>query len=221
MNGTMRMRAKVTAACVAVVVIVGGAGIPDSFGENAKETVPIDWGKPVLVDNFDRAQLGAENWELPKGSCEIRDGKLVATSEGNFYLFYKRKLASNMAIEFDGMIPDTQKACDLAAVLSANEFEPAIRHYQGAVGTSGNKYSAIHRGKVRTEGDEVVARSQLTLTSGKWYHIRAERQDEFVRLFVDGKKVLEYRDPLAFAPASHNRIGLYTYGALTHFDNVK
>ncbi|HUU42713.1 MAG TPA: family 16 glycoside hydrolase, partial [Planctomycetota bacterium] len=198
----------VLAAAVAVL------GVSGAFAQ-------VDWGKPVLVDDFERGALGDANWEVPAGACEIRDGKLVATDKGNFYLFYKGKLACNMAIEFDGMIPDTTSASDLTAVLSANEFEPAIRHYQGAVGTRGNKYTAIHRGKVRKEGDELVARSPLTLKPGQWVHIRAERQDEFVRLFVDGEKVLEFRDALAFAPASHNRIGLYTYGANTHFDNVK
>ena len=198
-------------AMAAATVVLGASG---AFAQ-------ANWGQPILTDSFDRAELGAENWEVPAGRCEIRDGKLVTTAEGNFYLFYRQKLASNMAIEFDGMIADVQKASDLTAVLSANEFEPAIRHYQGAVGTRGNKQTAIHRGKVRKEGDEVVAKSRLTLESGKWYHIRAERQDQFVRLFVDGEKVLEFRDPLGFAHASHNRIGLYTYGANTHFDNVK
>jgi len=211
MKTAMVMRATWLAVCTVLVVM---ANVSGAFAQG-------DWGEPVLVDDFDRAELGDENWEVPAGGCEIRDGRLVTTEKGNFYLFYKQKLPRNMAIEFDGMIPDTKETCDLTAVLAANEFEPAIRHYQAALGTRGNKRTCIHRGKVRKEGDEVVATSPITITPGKWYHVRAERENEFVRMFIDGEKVLEYHDRLAFAPASHNRIGLYTWGANTHFDNVK
>ena len=209
------MKIRIGAGLLAVVlVLLVPAGVSAQEG-----TV---WGKPILVDDFERARLGDENWEVPRGTFVVKEGKLVTTAAGSTYLFYKQKLPSNMAIEFDGMIPDTTKACDLTAILSANEFEPAIRHYQGAFGTKANTRSAIHRGKVRKEGDEVVASTRkLLITPGKWHHIRAERQDEFVRLFVDGKKVLEFRDRLGFAHASHNRIGLYTYGAPAYFDNIK
>jgi hypothetical protein len=203
----------ISAIAVAVLIITAtpaAAGLDEA----------TDWGKPVLADDFQREQLG-EQWEVPIGECKIRDGKLAVTSTASFYLFYKDRLPRNMAIEFDGMIPDTAKACDLAGIVAANEFEPAIRHYQGAFGTSGNKYSGILRGKVRSEGDEIVKRTDLKIEPGKWHRVRVERQDEFVRLFVDGEKVLEYRDPLGFAHASHNRIGLYTYGAGTQFDNIK
>ena len=178
------------------------------------------WGKPVLSDDFADAQLGKQ-WEVPSGECQIRDGKLTVTSEGSFYLFAAAKLPLNMAIEFDGMMPEGAKASDLAGIVAANEFEPAIRHYQGALGTNGNTRTTIFRGKVRTEGDETVATSDLRITPGKWHHVRVERQDEFVRLFVDGKKVLEYTDRLGFTHASHNRIGFYTYGAGAQIDNVK
>jgi hypothetical protein len=218
MKTSIQTKAMRMAAVMAVLAAAGGSMILAAPPATAQEA-PAGWTL-VLTDDFGRAEIGA-NWEVARGACEIKDGRLVVTDKGGLYLFYKDRLACNMAIEFDGMIPDTKEACDLTALLSANEFEPAIRHYQAAFGTEGNTYSAIHRGKVKKEGDEVVAKSPLVITPGKWHHIRAERQDEFVRLFVDGEKVLEYRDPLAFAPASHNRIGLYTYGASACFDNVR
>jgi len=212
MTTTIRTKTVRAAAWLAAAVMVGSV---------AARPAPADWGKPIFTDDFDGDRLAADAWEVARGACEIKDGKLVATGKGSLYLFYSRKVPRNMAIEFDGMIPDTKAACDLTAILSANEFEPAIRHYQGAFGTKGNARSAIHRGKVRKEGDEVVATNPLKITPGKWHHVRAERRDEFVRLFVDGKKVLEFRDGLAFEPASHNRVGLYTYGAGAQFDNVR
>ena len=126
-----------TAPCVAAAVLLSVTGGPVATRAVAQEKqaqqhvigAPVDWGKPVVSDDFGRAQLGNENWEMPKGSAEIKDGKLVVTSKRTFYLLYNKKLASNMAIEFDGMIPDTKKACDLTAILSGDENEPTTRHY--------------------------------------------------------------------------------------------
>jgi len=185
------------------------------YGEKLKERAR--WGEPVLTDDFERETLG-DQWQTYTGVCEIENGRLVAT--GDFLLLCRERFTGNVAIEFDGMIPDTSKACDLTVWVCAHEERPRREYYAQGVGSDGNLHSSI-KISGSNQMKSVVATCPKVIEPGKWYRIRGEREGQYLRLFVDGEKILEYREFFPMATPSHNRAGIYTWFGPSHFDNVR
>lgn len=61
-----------------------------------------------------------------------------------------------------------------------------------------------------SKGNAVVATSPVTPQDGVWYEVTAERQDDVLRLSVNGQEVLDYVDE---DPLEEGNIGLCCYGA--------
>ncbi len=218
-----RNKALSAAMLAALVALIAAGGIAWMlYGERVKSRAR--WGDPVVTEEFGGDSLDASTWELLEGEVDLREGRLHVTGPASTRFFFREKLSGNVAIEFDGMFENTDRGCDLTAILSAHEDKPTRNFYMAAFGSDDNKASTIRRGHMGSvSGTEMIVISSPSpiIAHGKWHHIRAEREGKSVRLFVDGEKVLEYHDFFPLASPAHNRVGIYSWGAGAQIDNLK
>ncbi len=102
--------------------------------------------------------------------------------------------------------------CDLSAWWGTGKGGFMDGYFLG-FGTYMNSKSSITR-----FGKEVAKNPKALVDPGKRHHIIVQVLKDKVQMYVDGQKVLEYKD--LEPPAKADRIGLYTYTAGC-FDNVR
>lgn len=135
------------------------------------------------------------------GKWECEDGYLVCKEGG--YLFFNKKLPECQKIEIE---ITTDAPGDLSPVLHT-DGEKFISGYLLQFGGCNNTVN-----KSRRLGKPVAYDDKNMVVMGKLHKVVAEFDGEYLHLFVDGKKITEYREVLdPLVGNGHEYAGIYIY----------
>ena len=197
-------------ASFALIVSVGLAGfwITNELKQYAA------WGKAENITPVSEEYM-KEKWVAQTGNWLVQNGELVAAKGkgDSFRLFYNKSVYGNIALEFDAMVDGDEfldKSGDLSIIFSGDKT--TSKGYYLQLGGVSNSSAVIQK-----NGD-LLASKKFKLEAGRKYHIRAEKEGEYLRLFCDGELVISARD-IFYREGGY--IGLYTFGEGKRFWNIK
>jgi hypothetical protein len=195
-----------------------GAQIPE--GKGLAESQGVEW-RLLYCDDFDRMRLGT-GWQcqspgwMSQEACLVADA--LASEAGWGFLTYGKETRPPVRIEFDLFVK--------RGVMSGVYLCPAglaWRNFWGQISGRGyclslGWHDAKNSRVLRDTETVLLDEKAPMLTGGKQYHVVAQFVPPLCQLYVDGKRVLEYRD--AQFLTGLDRVGLFTLGGDT-FDNVR
>ncbi|MFC1582894.1 hypothetical protein ACFL4W_05080, partial [Planctomycetota bacterium] len=161
-------------------------------------------------------RVGSGTWEVTnRWQCDPRWTFFSGyTDKGGAVIWNKRKFEGDITVEFYAGIKMNrekgnkyQYASDINCVIGG-DGQSASSGYNLLFGGFKNSRSCITRGK------EVVAETRDTVIPvslnihRRWFYIRIEKRGDLLSYFIDGRKILEFRDA---QPLSGDRIGFWTY----------
>lgn len=185
------------------------------------------WGM-VFKDDFKRTKIGDE-WKAylvkpvigiekavkdeKRSLWKIVNNELCAKSlDINSFLVYSKKINGNIRLEFDARLVYPGKSDINAFIYGTNKNDGYAFH----IGGWGNKVTAITRSGVIS-----ALTSKFLINTNTKYHITVERINDQLKLYVNNKMILKYKDYFLLEGDSHNGLGLDVENTHVHFDNVK
>lgn len=211
---------------------------PAAVKKPAQPLPPCDSNKDLelaapFTDNFDRAELGDDWRSTSYGAYFLRNNKLCIAKPRNHPLWLKRKLPTNVRVEFDAT-PTTANA-DVKTELFGDgcAFDVDGRDYTATsyvfvLGAHNNTEHWLAR--MSEHGPEAKKTPLLagapSIATGKLiaqtnYKIVLERTDgKTVSMKVDGTLVHEMADPQPMAGPGHDHFGFNGWDAPSCFDNL-
>lgn len=191
---------------------------------------------PVLgdrfVDTFERRNLGP-NWRATSGRWQLDNGQLCASGARNHPVWLKRRLPTNVRIEFDAtsFSPDGDIKAeywgDGRSRPSGVSYDDATS-YLSIWGGWKNRYHVLarldehakDRRQLVVDPNSTELRRQ-PVQPERSYRFRVERSDgKTVTWHVNGEKILEYADPKPLFGAGHEHFGYNNWDARVCFDNL-
>jgi len=199
--------------------LAGSAGDKIPEGKELPNSLGVDW-KLAYGDDFNRMRLGA-GWKcrspgwMTQTAC-IVDGAL-ASEAGWGYLTFEQDIAPPVRIECDMFVKGSMGGVILC---------PKGLAWRNLWGTLAGRGYCLSLGWHDAKNNRVLRDVEAVVLDEKgrppepekWCHLMAQFVPPRCQLYVDGKLVLDYRDP-AFLPGL-DRIGLFTIGG-HRFDNVR
>lgn len=200
------------AVFVLAVLVVGGILVTHKLKQYA------DWGRGQDIMPRSTGEM-EKKWLVSSGNWEVRQGKLLSIGEGPSYegmIYFGEPVSGDMALECDAMVESEEalaKGGDLSLVLAGEKG--GERRYFLQLGGRGNTLAMIQR-----QDRRVVPKASalFKLEAGRTYHVRAEKDGEWLRLYCDGKLLVEYRD-IFYLGGGY--AGIYTWGPGKKFWNVR
>lgn len=173
------------------------------------------WGhERVLVPSPDGKVKN--DWYVFDGEWDIQDHRIrsMGTSAQPARIQFLQPLYGNIAVEFNAMAESRealQSGGDLSLILNWN---PKIHEdgYFFQIGGVSNTVASIQR----RNGFQAVV--PFSLEPGKPYHIRAEKEGSTLRLFCNGKRLIEV-DDMFYLEGGY--FGLYTFGGGKRFWDIR
>lgn len=173
------------------------------------------WGHAQVMIPFPR-ENEMNRWIVHEGEWEVLPDRI--RSLGNDAKAARIRLAQpiygNVAIEFDAKVEGREaleNGGDLSIILNWNPNNHEDGYFFQLGGMS-NTVASIQR------RNGFQAMIPFSLTAGKVYHIRVEKEGSHLRLFCDGKKLIEAEDMLYL---EGGYLGLYTFGGGKRFWNLR
>ncbi|HTL51690.1 MAG TPA: protein kinase [Planctomycetota bacterium] len=163
------------------------------------------------LPDSDRAPDG---WTVQAGVWRVRSGALTPGVDAPCVIHLPEAVLDDVRLEIEGWI-DEDAAGELAALIGAPRSparEFADDGYRLEFGAQGMTCHRLVRNGLATQ---TVA--DPPAEPGVRYHLVAQQENEFLRLQVDGRDVLQARD---FFPLTGERLGLYASGAGVHIRRV-
>ncbi len=171
-----------------------------------EQTGGVAW-KLVANDEFDGAALDPR-WQSLRGAWQV--GKGTVSCKEISFLGLKEGLKPPVRIEFNAR---SQTPSDLSAFIGSRTDTFQDGYFFGFA-SNGNSLC-----KILKKGQEVAQATQPVAVPGKWHHVIAQiLPDGRVQLAVDGKLVLDYKDPQPIRTAE--TAGILAWGS-GEFDWVK
>ncbi len=184
----------------------------------------------VFEDNFDRDELG-EDWVAAKGNFGIKNGNL----SGSGVIFIDRGFPDEYPFGFQrievrakataaglAFLPGARPTVsDLSMVLHAQDDMTVRRPYgTGYMFQFGGETNQLNR--IQRQRSTVIEDTSpgVLITPGKYHDIVAENDMGTLRLWVDGKLLLEQKEMVSLLGKEQNRVGLYFYTG-ADVENVK
>ncbi len=175
------------------------------------------WAAPSVHETFQNDDY-LERWVETSPGDFVRDnGRLVSRCERGGLLIFKQRVAAGVAVEFDGEMLDPDRPGDLSVMWT--EEDPLLggphvpsSHYTLQVGA----YANLHAGVYRDFWKCLSGRS-LTIDTQRKYRIRAEIEEQRLRLLLDGELIAEYEN---LFPVRSGYLALYAYYPGKAFSNV-
>lgn len=164
----------------------------------------VDW-KLQYADDFEQGLQPV--WKTLRGKWTVDEGVLRCREIS--YLALDRPLPLPVRIEYDAR---SAHPSDLTAFWGTEKAAFMDGYF---IGFASNGNTA---GKILRHGQEVLVQEGAVAAANTWYHIIAQIIGGKIQLIVDGKLVMEYRDP---KPLEGARLpGLIAWGE-GDFDNVR
>lgn len=158
----------------------------------------------VFEDHFDRETLG-ENWELSNPqNARIEDGHLILNDTT---LLTAKSYPGLHRIEFYVTgLPDSQgRYGDLSPLIHASSNDISTGYFLQFGGIF-NSFNSIRRlGKINIDNRSHKIRPDVQ------HRIIAEFNGSNVRLSIDNRTIMRYRDAVPLVGKEHERLGLYVW----------
>ena len=187
----------------------------------------------AFSDAFEREALG-KDWIVAEGKWTVADGCLrgsgtLVTAKG----YPAGSAVGFQRIEFDAVtdvqpiifFPNKPKpkvvvsdmSCFIHAAPPQKGSTPLTSGYFFQFGGFNNK-----RNQIRKEGAQLLVDNEpkIRIVQDKVHRIVVENDRGRLRLFVDGQRVLAFKEKMSLIGPTHNRAGFYFYTAVK-VDNVK
>ncbi|MBD3419658.1 MAG: protein kinase [Chitinivibrionales bacterium] len=172
----------------------------------------IIYGKYVVRNNQGAYVADRSDYLVSNGQLRLRGG----TPQ---YLLLKQKVKGDLAIEFDcsqtsDYLNDISIFFD--ALQTTNEVNIPFSGYLVQFGSHDNTRIGLHK-----SGQTLHREYASPIIKEVTYHIRVERTDDRIRLYVNDTLRINYQDLDPLYGADRNLIGLGGWGSTMIFDNVK
>jgi hypothetical protein len=202
-----------------------------------------------FFDDFTNTGTVAAHYHSLGGFPRALNGELLSPGTKNHPLWLKAKLPDNVRVEFDAHAPSQEgeirvelfgdgiehlsgyelvygawSAVGVAGRLPAtlvrlDENAPTLQRWQEKARAAGasSLTAAGFRPKsgVRAEGPPV------SIEPGHVYRMRFERRGDTLRWWVDGQRLVEFRDPYPLHGPWHDRVGLSSLEGDVYYDNFR
>ena len=189
--------------------------------------------KEPFRDDFDRGELGETDWHSTSyGAYYIKNGKLCSSKPRNHPAWLKRRLPTNVRVEFDAQPLSTNADVKAEIFGDGCSFDTAGGNYtaSGYVGVLGAHNNSEHwlvrlyehgndAKKTTLVGGPNIASSKLV--SNHTYHVELSRSDgHTLQLIVDGVVVHSFDDPEPLTGPGHDHFGFNGWEPPVCFDNL-
>jgi len=229
---------------LAVILAVNIPLLIRPFRPLAEAGVPLPF-----VDDFSDTGTVAAHYRSLGGFPRVVNGELLSPGTKNNPLWLKAILPDNVSIEFDAHAPsqDSEIRVELfgngydhlsgyelvygpwtavgvpgrlpATLVRLDENAPTLQRWQEKARLAGvTSLTAVGYGRnsgVRVEGPPV------SIEPGRVYRMRVERRGDTLRWWVDGQRLVEFRDPLPLRGPWHDRVGLSSVEGDVYYDNFR
>jgi hypothetical protein len=217
MEGKGFVMKRVTAAvCVALAAMALGCKGGGQAG--APAPAPSGWTRVYAID-FKDVQKAPAEWLAVSGEVRVAGGALElkgeSGSDGQIVL-KAPKCPGSVRLEAVACLTGDE-VCDLSPFLNGGEsgFDAGYLLQFGGGGNQENR--------VRRAGEIVdsVADAKTLVKAGQKYRIVAENDGGKVRLLVDGKELLSFKDAAPLKGPENGNVGFYTWGCTLKIEKVE
>jgi serine/threonine-protein kinase len=172
----------------------------------------------VFASSFERADDLAA-WRPLEGEWRVEGGALAVRGGAPARVLLERPLAGDVAVEFAArLLPLEGRASgDLSLALVAAGAPDVLSGYFVGFGSNGNAGSKILR---RGREVAVATGTAARIEPGRLHRVAVERAGGEVRLRVDGRDVLAYRDLFPLDLGRRTQVMIYTWDAEARFEEV-
>ncbi len=160
-----------------------------------------------LVRDVDFSKLPdgePEGWTCVRGRWRVSQGVLASEDVRDNILLLDEDVTGDVRVEAEAQVIEGFVDSEITIALCVPMQEVSDRWEEGysiQFGTHGNSTATFQRKGIEVAG---VAASR---TPGQWHTVVAEKAGDLVRLSVDGREILRWRD---LEPLSGSQVGLYT-----------
>jgi len=207
-------------------------------------------GVPLpFSDDFSNVATVAAHYHSLGGFPRVLNGELLSPGTKNSPLWLKAKLPDNVRVEFDAHAPSPEGEIRVelfgdgidhlsgyelvyaawsavgvqgrlpATLVRLDENAPTLARWQEKARAAGaSSLTAVGFGPesgVRVEGPPV------SIEPGHVYRMRFERRGDTLRWWVDGQRLVEFRDPFPLHGPWHDRVGLSSLEGDVYYDNFR
>lgn len=193
------------------------AGACDGCTPQGDPAVPSDG----FEDDFERNQLG-EVYNNTGGPYSVRDGMLRVKGARNKPLWLERTLPRDVRIEFDARSDSPEGDIKVEVygdgVSKAESESYTATSYVVILGGWGNSVNAIAR--LDEHGDDRVTKRGPKIEQGKTYHVKIERQDDTLTVWLDGDELMKMKDDEPLQGRGHDHFAFNNWESEVWFDNL-
>lgn len=149
-------------------------------------------------------------WSVFQGDAEVKDGKLIVSSEvqdATTILTAPAFTSPSVRVELTASLEQAPQVSDLSILLNASKNDP-MDGYLFQFGGKGNTMLGLNK------HDEIIkatVKDKPLVVPGKKYQIVAENDKGHLKLIVDGQTVIDYVDPSPISGKDNALIGFYTW----------
>ncbi len=207
----MRNKAAALVSAVVVSALLAVLGVWADFALKQHAT----WGTARDVTPADGQDLSSK-WiarGISQGRWELKGGALRPADGGESIIFYNEPLYGNTAVEFDVRADDAKALSgksDFGIVLCGDM--KTARRYDLLVGAYFNSVATVQR--ERKDKYSIA----FAVSPERTYRVRGEKEGERLRLYCDGKLLIEWRD-LFYIEGGY--AGIVCNGTGKSFSNIK
>lgn len=202
-----------------------------------------------FADDFSNPATVAAHYHSLGGFPRVVNGELLSPGTKNNPLWLKATLPDNVRVEFDAHAPSQDGEIRLelfgngidhlsgyefvyapwsavgvqgrlpATLVRLDENALTLQRWQEKARAAGTtSLTAVGFGPnsgVRVEGPPV------SIEPGRVYRTRVERRGDTLRWWVDGQRLVEFRDPFPLRGPWHDRVGLSSVEGDVYYDNFR
>jgi len=179
-------------------------------------------GANGFTDDFARAQIG-EMWQNTGGPWEIRDGHLHVRGARNHPLWLKRRLPTNVRIEFD--VRSESEDGDIKVEVFGDGTSRAeatsytATSYVVIFGGWGNTLNVIAR--MDEHADDRAVGPRRPVERGHRYRFKIERHGNAIAAWADGHELVRMEDPDPLGGSGHDHFAFNNWESDVWFDNLR
>ena len=191
-------------------------------GAGCKAKIPVI--SEPLLDNFERADIGAGWLDTSSGQFRIREGKLNVAGAVNHPLWLRKRLPRDVIVELDVMSKSEAGDIKIELYGDGESFDPDQGEYNPTgymfvFGGWNNSLSIIS--KLGEHDDAVKARRpDPKVEPGRTYHWKIVKRGGYIDWQVDGRPFLQYFDPQPLSGPGHEFFAINNWETDVSYDNI-
>lgn len=206
-------RSDLLRCCLLAIALMAGTGCREKL-------------EPIVTDfneTFERSALGPA-WRDTGGKYRIVHGELTTPDAHHHPLWLRRRLPTNISVEFDVRTPSPDGDIRVIVFGDGNSANPDLdgcqsSGYELVFGGWKNQLSVLCRAGQAGGGHE-RARSDWPVIPDRSYHFYITRNDGIIAWYIDGHEMMSWSDPNPLSGPEHEAFGFDGGRAQVFFDNL-